>query len=281
MRTTLAIALSAALTTIAAAQPATHQGTITGVQPRLGTSPNQPAAPSLFQLGEDGKPKPVVGPADLAALKINPEVSEEQLAAMRPAINDWLDRLDRTSTENIDLLVELRTSALKNFDMKDSPALMFVNDSVNMLRGAGAATDYLQRAGDLSDSQASMNRRIVNDFQRANMMYLGEQAAKQHADDMNAQIKVVTEGNYYEALRDSFWVYDRIVAALASHPDLITKAIGEAGAEAVASLDKLGAADTEARTAAVEKLLASLDYEQQKALAEAALAAAPLRSGEH
>lgn len=238
------------------------------VDPSFNRLATQPATSEpLFKVGDDGKPVELNGPADLAALAQNELVTKEDLERIQPVIQQWQDKLDRLVVENIDLAVTLDTSALKKFDMKDTDTLMYVNDAVKMLSGADTLTAYLGQKGALTDEQVSENRRMVNDFQRQQMMFIGEAAQKEINGDVNDQIARVTEANYREALRDSFWVYNRIVDALAANPNAVAATLGGDASKVTDELAKLRQSTGEEAVDQVRAILSKLDYEQQKALA--------------
>jgi hypothetical protein len=270
MRTTLATILVLAIGAGALAQPVTprttgHPATSAGQPPSVDFT-------SLFELGEDGTPKALTGSADIAALANNTLITTETRDALKPAIAQWFSKIERLATENIDLLVRLDTSAFENFDLKDVDNLLFINDSVTMLSSAGSLTDFLLLHAKINDQQAQQNRRIVNDFQRSMIMYNAQKAQDANPENMDAQLQVAMTANYRESLRDVFWIYSRIIDSLAGHPGDVAKSLDAQAGSVQAELDALeGAEDQAQRIDAVRMLLAKLEYDRQRELAELAL----------
>jgi hypothetical protein len=271
MRTTLATILSLAITATALAQPVTPR-TLgqTGGRTAVKAAPTVDFE-SLFQLDADGNPTPLEGPADLAALKNNTLISPEAREALKPTIDLWLAKIERLTSENIDLVVKLDTSALKNFNLKETDNLMFINDAVAMLSSAGSLTDYLASHDALTDEQAQQKRRIVNDFQRSMIMFVAEKAQKANPNDIDSQLRDAMTGNYRESLRDVFWTYSRILKALAGSKDAMAATLGDAASKVKTELDAVATTTGDAQIDAVRTLLSKLDYPDQRELAELAL----------
>lgn len=224
---------------------------------------------SLFVLDEEGKPKEIVGSTDEAALARNELISDEEREALAPAIKAWKAKLERSVVENIDLAVTIDAEQLQDFDMGDQQRLIYVGDAVKMLTSTGSLTEFLHERGLLNDRQMQQNRRIVSDYQRGLMMYTGESAQKQFPDDTDKQMEVVMKSNYLVALRDPFWAYNRILEALARHPQAVVEALSEpTRAELSGTLDKVR---SDRSVDAVRTLLTKLDYQDQRKLAEIGL----------
>lgn len=224
---------------------------------------------SLFELGEDGTPNVIDGSVDEAALARNALISEEEHRTLAPAIESWKSRVERTVVENIDLAVMIETTALQDFDMSDQQRLMFTGDAVKMLTSAGSLTEYLHESGLINDRQMQQNRRIVSDYQRGIMFYMGEEAQRQFPDDTGKQMEVVMRNNYLVALRDPFSAYHRILEALSRHPDAVAEALsGKIDAELAGTMTTL---QDEKSVDAVRTLLAALEYDEQRALAKLGL----------
>lgn len=273
MRMTLATIIGLAIVAGAQAQPITPRST--------GGHVGQPAPAvefeSLFVLDEEGVPKPIEGSADIAALDRNTLISTETREALEPAIKVWLTKLERLTSENIDLVVKLDTSAFQDFNLKNVENLLFINDSVAMLASAGSLTDSLLEQDAIDDSQAQQNRRIVNDFQKNMIMYNAEKAQKDNPNDMDAQLQVAMTSNYRESLRDVFWVYSKMLASLADHHADIAKTLGERAGQVRIELEAVETAPAgRERIDAVRTLLSKLDYESQHELADLALRLGPI-----
>ena len=220
---------------------------------------------SMFVLDEEGNPVKIVGSTDEAALSRNTLISDEERQALAPAINEWKAKVERTVVENIDLAVAIDTEELKDFDMGDQQRLIYVGDAVKMLTSTGSLTEFLHEKGLLTDLQMQQNRRIVSDYQRGLMMYTGESAQKQFPDDTNKQMEFVMRNNYLVALRDPFWAYNRILEALARHPQAVDEALSQPTRDQLSStLNKL---HDDQSVDTVRELMSKLDYQNQRKLA--------------
>jgi len=229
-----------------------------------GGAPSMPFE-SLFQIDENGEIVPVEGSMDLRALYNNGMVGEISWENCLPAIKEWRDKIDRLTTENIDLVVDLDLNALPNYDQDDTNELMYVNTAVQLLISAKSLTDYLNDAGCLTRIQSTHNRRIVSDYQQRYMTWAAQAAQEKFPDDTTAQMQFITAMNYREALRDVFETYEGILHAMVTNPEDIDPDLAAEFAEGETVDQKIHM---------LKKALHGMEYAEQK---EAVQSGLPLR----
>ncbi|MGD1914719.1 MAG: hypothetical protein ACFCBV_00825 [Phycisphaerales bacterium] len=175
------MAAAAMLCLIAAAPLKAQEAPATG--PQVEPAPGRPAQPpqpqvpqfeSIFEVDAEGIPMAPETWNDLAALAVNPEISADQREAIEAGVREWLAGVQKLVLENPDLALEAAKGLFADVDIDARAELAHASEVMKTLSAVSNLSSSLSNAGIVTNEQAQLNRRIVQEYVRARSTALSD-----------------------------------------------------------------------------------------------------------
>lgn len=252
------------------AQPSESQPTPPPVV-RPAELPNLPYK-SLAEKGADGKLTPLTEPIYVAALRVNPTVTDDERSKIEPYLKTRHESYEQIAIDNIDFLQEIDGGLIEKLNMADPNDAKKVQ-KIRALAGKGTLSAALRDAKLLTDVQIKFGDKIVKERNEAEIAEL-KAAAGGKEGDKKAAADVVTPHLMRQAVSESLMARRGLYLELANN---LAKVEGSLGLEA-AALGSLktavsAAKDDAEKVAAVQGVFKGLSADQARNALKALVAA--------
>ncbi len=252
-----------------------------GAQPSEGQPATPPpAAPitlpslpykSLAEKGTDGKLVPLTEPIYIAALRVNPTVTDDERKKIDPYLVTRRESYEQIAIDNIDFLQEIDNGLIEKLNMTDSNDAKKVQ-KIRALAGKGTLSAALRDAKLLTETQIRFGDKIVKERNEAEIAEL-KAAAGGKEGDKKAAADVVTPHLMRQAVSESLLARRGLYLELANNLSKIEGSLG-LDAAALGSLKSAVAAakDDASKIAAVQGAFKGLNADQARAALKAVIA---------
>lgn len=226
---------------------------------------------SLAEKGADGKLAPLTEPIYIAALRVNPTVTDDERTKIEPYLKTRREAYEQIAIDNIDFLQEIDGGLIEKLNMADSNDAKKVQ-KIRALAGKGTLSAALRDAKLLSDVQIKFGDKIVKERNEAEIAEL-KAAAGGKEGDKKAAADVVTPHLLRQAVSESLLARRGLYLELANN---LAKLEGSLGLDA-AALGTLKSAvasakDDASKIAAVQASFKGLNADQARAALKAVIA---------
>ncbi|MBU6414461.1 MAG: hypothetical protein KGS45_13440 [Planctomycetes bacterium] len=227
---------------------------------------------SLAEKGADGKLVALTEPIYVAALRVNPTVTDDERSKIEPYLKTRRESYEQIAIDNIDFLQEIDNGLVDKLNMADPNDAKKVQ-KIRALAGKGTLSAALRDAKLLSETQIRFGDKIVKERNEAEIAEL-KAAAGSKEGDKKAAADVVTPHLMRQAVSESLMARRGLFLELANN---LTKVEGSLGLDAAAfgSLKTAVAAakDDASKVAAVQGVFKGLNADQARAALKAVVAA--------
>lgn len=227
---------------------------------------------SLAEKGPDGKLLPLTEPIYVAALRVNPTVTDDERSKIEPYLATRRQAYEQIAIDNIDFLQEIDNGLIEKLNMADSNDAKKVQ-KIRALAGKGTLSAALKEAKLLSDMQIKFGDKIVKERNEAEITEL-KAAAGGKEGDKKAAADVVTPHLMRQAVSESLIARRGLYLELAQKLPALAGTLG-LDAATVDGLKKsvAAASDDAGKVAAVQGVLKGVSADQARTALKAVVAA--------
>jgi hypothetical protein len=253
------------------AQPSEGQPATPPVVARPVELPSLPYK-SLAEKGPDGKLLPLNEPIYIAALRVNPAVTDDERSKIEPYLKTRRESYEQIAIDNIDFLQEIDGGLIDRLNMADSNDAKKVQ-KIRALAGKGTLSAALKEAHLLSDMQIKFGDKIVKERNEAEIAEL-KAASGKNGDDKKAAADVVTPHLLRQAVSESILARRGLYLELANNLPKLESSLGlDAGVLGTLKSGVAAAKDDASKVAAVHASFKGLTADQARTALKAVIAA--------
>lgn len=228
---------------------------------------------SLVTKDAAGKVAPLDKPVDIAALKVNPMITDDERTAMAGYLKERTAAYEKVVVENLEILDQIENGLLETTDWSSRESFSPVVLATKPLMPPAAPkalTVELEQRQMMNIQQKAFNAKIAKEYRDAIAIPRPEAGAP--ADEVKDHQRRAIAAAMRDALDESIQTYRALMHETAPRVPQILPTLGlepKAAAEAAArASDMLKATDDAAKMQAMRELLRTLTPEQRKGLFE-------------
>lgn len=232
---------------------------------------------SLVVKDAAGKVTILSEPVDIAALKANPMVTDEERAKMAAYLAERKSAFEKVVIENLEILDQIENGLLETTDWASRDSFSPVVQATKPLMPPNAPkplTVELEQRQMMNIQQKAFNAKIAKEYRDA--VALPRPAAGASEDEVKDHQRRVIASAMRDALDESIQTYHALMNEAAGH---VTQILPTLGLDAAVAAEATGhantmlkASDDAAKTQAMRQLIRSLPADKRKALFEKSLA---------
>jgi len=226
---------------------------------------------SLAEKGPDGKLLPLTEPIYIAALRVNPAVTDDERSKIEPYLKTRREAYEQIAIDNIDFLQEIDGGLIDKLNMADSNDAKKVQ-KIRALAGKGTLSAALKEAHLLSEMQIKFGDKIVKERNEAEIAEL-KAASGKRGDDKKAAADVVTPHLLRQAVSESILARRGLYLELANNLPKLEGSLGlDAGVLGTLKSGVAAAKDDASKVAAVHAAFKGLTPDQARTALKAVIA---------
>jgi hypothetical protein len=253
--------------------PAATPAAIPGGVP-LAVPQAAPAFPIIYEKDKDGNTIPLGGNLDAIALTKNTLVSKDDLAKMKPVIQDWTDDVNQMVVDNLDFFERLETEKLVDgLDIEDADRMRVVAGIMAPFAAVGGLAQRLEQKQLLTGNASITTQQASSDYLQKFFDQFGQPVPDRGqpvGEQQREAINNLSRFAYYMANRDARVQYHAMLLdASRMLPDIVSAAnpTPEQKKKLDAGIEKLNAAkDDVERINGMKVLIRVLPMEQRRAM---------------
>lgn len=232
---------------------------------------------SLVTKDASGKVTPITEPIDVAALKVNPMITDEERAAMADYLNERKAGFEKIVIDNLEILDQIENGLFETTDWSSNESFSPVVRAIKPLMPPNApkpVTVELEQRQMLNIQQKAFNAKIAKEYRDA--FAIPRPPAGAPAEDVKDHTRRSIAAAMRDAVDESVQTYHNLTREAAARVPAILPSLGldaSIAADASARANAvLKASDEAAQMQAMRDLLRILPADKRKALFEKSIA---------